>query len=224
MPNWARREEGATLTGHAQGQAFNQGTYVQDEWQAAERLSLVAGARHDYWRTYDGGFGVAAAAQEIGRRSKQNVSAKVAALWRGPAGLAFRGSVGNSFRSPSVYDLYRTWRSSSGVTYAANPNLKPERLLAVEAGVSRRWANRVELDAAFFQNRTSQLIYRTTDFGVDATGNYRPVVNAGLSRTNGVEASARLPLRRWLYATSSYTWNGTTILENRAVRRPWASR
>jgi iron complex outermembrane recepter protein len=217
VPDWARRKESAVVTGRSQGQAFNEGAYVQDRWRVAERLSLTGGARYDYWKTYDGGYGAGSAATQVSSRSNHSGSAKAAALWRGPAGLAFRGSAGNSFRSPSVYDLYRTWRSSSGVTYAANANLQPERLLAFEAGVSRRWANRLELDAAFFQNRTSNLIYRTTDYSVDATGSYRPVINAGRSRTNGFEASARVPLRQWLYASSSYTWNDAKITENPAV-------
>lgn len=217
VPNWSQRLASPVVSGRSQGQAFNEGAYVQDRWQVAERLSVTGGARYDYWRTYDGGYGVGSSATQVSSRSNHSGSAKAAALWRGPAGLAFRGSVGNSFRSPSVYDLYRTWRSSSGITYAANPNLKPERLLAFEAGVSRRWTNRFELDAAFFQNRTSNLIYRTTDFSVDATGNYRPVINAARGRTNGFEASVRLPLRQWLYATSSYTWNDAKILENPAV-------
>jgi iron complex outermembrane receptor protein len=173
--------------------------------------------RCDYWRTYDGGYGVGSGATTVNGRTDHSLTAKAAAVWRGPAGLAFRGSVGNSFRSPSVYDLYRTWRSSSGITYAANPDLEPERLLALEAGVSRSWSNRLQIDAAYFQNRTAGLIYRTTDFGVDPSGNYRPVINAARGRTNGFEASARVPLSRWLYAASSYTWNEARITENPAV-------
>jgi iron complex outermembrane receptor protein len=217
VPNWTRRQDSTVVTGASQGQAFNEGAYVQDQWRVAERLSLTGGARYDYWKTYDGGYGTGASATDVNSRSNHSGSAKAAALWSGPLGLAFRGSVGNAFRSPTVYDLYRTWRSSSGVIYAANPNLQPERLLAFEAGVSRRWAKRLELDAAFFQNRTSNLIYRTTDYSMDATGNYRPVINAGEGRTNGFEASARVPLRTWLYAVSSYTWNDAKITKNPAV-------
>jgi iron complex outermembrane recepter protein len=217
VPNWARRLESAAITGSAQGQAFNQGAYVQDQWQVAERLSLTGGFRYDYWKTYDGGYGVGAASASEKSRSIGSASAKAAAMFRGPAGIAFRGSVGNSFRSPSVYDLYRTWRSSSGITYAANPNLQPERLLAFEAGAGRRWANRLELDLAFFQNRTSNLIYRTTDFTADPAGNYRQVINAARGRAKGIEASARVPISKWLYAVSSYTWNSARILENPAV-------
>lgn len=217
VPNWVRRSESPTLTGSARGQAVNQGAYVQDQWQAAERLSLTAGVRYDYWRTYDGGYGAGASITDLASRSNHSASAKVAALLRGPMGLAFRTSLGNSFRSPSVYDLYRTWRSSSGITYAANPDLLPERLLGFEAGVSRRWASRWELDGVYFQNRTSNLIYRSTDFSVDPTGNYRPVINAARGRTDGIEASARLRLLSWLRSTSSYTWNRATIRDNPAV-------
>ena len=217
MPNWARRLENAVVTGSSKGQAFNQGAYAQDQWQASERLSVTGGVRYDYWKTYDGGYGVGSSATSVDSRSNKSASAKAAAMFRGPAGIAFRGSVGNSFRSPSVYDLYRTWRSSSGITYAANPNLKPERLLAFEAGASRRWGNRLELDLAFFQNRTSNLIYRTTDFTADPGGNYRPVINAARGRAKGIEASARVRLSKWLYAVSSYTWNDAKIVENPAV-------
>jgi iron complex outermembrane recepter protein len=217
VPNWARRLENAVITGGSQGQAFNQGAYAQDQWQVAERLSLTGGIRYDYWKTYDGGYGVGPAATSVNSRSDRSASAKAAALVRGPAGIAFRGSVSNSFRSPSVYDLYRTWRSSSGITYAANPNLEPERLLAFEAGAGRRWANRLDLDIAFFQNRTSNLIYRTTDYATDPGGNYRPVINAARGRAKGIEASARVPLSKWLSAVSSYTWNDAKIVENPAV-------
>lgn len=217
VPNWTNRTDLAVPAGAARGQAYNQGAYIQDQWSVNERLSITGGGRYDYWRTYDGGYGTGSSAVEISSRSAHSASAKAAVLWRGPAGLAFRGSAGNSFRSPSVYDLYRTWRSASGITYAANPALEPERLIAVEAGVSRRWTNRVELDAVVFQNRTSNLIYRSTDYAADASGSYRPVINAGRSRTYGVETSARLPLRHWLYATSSYTWNNAEITENPAI-------
>lgn len=217
VANWARRTENPATTGRAQGQAITEGAYIQDEWSATERLHVVAGARYDYWRTFDGGYGTGSQATSLASRSNQNLSAKIAARWQGPAGVALRASTGNSFRSPSVYDLYRTWRSSSGITYAANPDLKPERLYAIEFGINRRWSNRIELDAAYFRNRTSQLIYRSTDLATDPSGNYRPVVNAARGLAHGLETSARLPLRPWLFTNLSYSWNDSTIRENPAL-------
>jgi len=108
VANWARRLESPVLTGHAQGRALDEGAYGQDRWQVAERLSVSAGLRYDYWRTSDGGFGKGSTATALGSRSAQSVTAKAAALWRAPGQIAVLASVGNSFRSPSVYDLYRT--------------------------------------------------------------------------------------------------------------------
>lgn len=219
VPNYARRTENPVLSYAAQGKAYTQGVFAQHEWRVREDLFLVSGGRFDAWRTFDGGN------QTIGtslvnrydERSNRSWSGKAAARYLARGGVALRASVGNAYRNASVYDLYRTWRSSTGIVYASNPDLKPEKLVAWEAGASRRWKGGFELDAAYFDNHVSDLIYRSTDLSADPSGKYRPVVNAAKARTRGTELSTRAPLRSWLFAKAAYAWTYAEITRNPAI-------
>ncbi len=219
VPNYARRTQGPVLSYQAQGKAYTQGGFVQHEWRVSEALSLVSGGRYDYWRTFEGGNQTVGTTltNQYDDRSNQSLSAKVAAIHRAPGGIALRASAGNAYRNPSVYDLYRTWRSSTGIVYASNPDLKPEKLVAWEAGASRRWHGGFELDAVYFDNHVSDLIYRSTDLSADPSGKYRPVVNAAKARTRGFEGSARAPLLSWLFLRTAYTWTEAEITSNPAI-------
>ncbi len=219
VPNYARRTESPVLSYAAQGKAFTQGGFVQHEWRVREDLLVVSGGRVDYWRTFDGGNQTVGTTlvNQYDARSNRSASGKVAARYLAPGGVALRASVGNAYRNASVYDLYRTWRSSTGIVYASNPDLKPEKLMAWEAGISRRWQGGFELDAAYFDNHVSDLIYRSTDLNADPSGKYRPVVNAAKARTRGLEASTRVPVRTWLFAKAAYTWTSAEITNNPAI-------
>lgn len=218
VPNYTRRKENGELTYRAQGKTYTQGAYFQHQWRVAEPLMLVWGGRYDYWRTYEGKVQLTAASPLAGYelRSNHAPTAKAALLLRLPREVALRASAGNAYRNPTIYDLYRTWRSSAGTIFASNPDLKPEKLMAWEAGGNRRWKGGFELDAAFYHNHVRDLIYRTTDYARDPQGRYRPVVNAARVRTRGLEVSARAPLARWLYARGSYTWTRTEVTSNPA--------
>ncbi|MCC6858886.1 MAG: TonB-dependent receptor [Bryobacterales bacterium] len=219
LSNYTRRKESPALSYAAQGKTLNQGGYAQHQWRLGEHLLLVSGGRYDYWHTYDGGNQTVGTTlvNRYSERSSHSVSGKAALLYRAPREFVLRASLGNAYRSPAVYDLYRTWRSSSGVIYASNPDLKPETLLAWEAGVTRRWNGGFEMDGVFFQNHVSDLIYRSTDLSVDPRGAYRPVVNAAEARTRGFEGALRAPIGPGLFARASYTWTGAEITRNPAI-------
>ena len=219
VPNYARRSESATLTYRAEGKSCTRGIYAQHQWRPAERILLVWGGRYDYWRTFDGRIRLSPSSPltYYERRSNHAPSGKAAILLRAPAEIALRAGVGNAYRNPTIYDLYRTWRSSAGTIFASNPDLKPEKVIAWEAGANRRWAGGFELDAVFFDNRVRDLIYRSTDFSRDPQGRYRPVINAARAHSRGWEASARAPLLSWLFARAAYTWTKAEIVKNPAA-------
>lgn len=219
VPDYTRRTQDAAVTYWARGKAFTQGVYAQHQWRPGERLLIVWGGRYDYWRTYDGGVQMTAASPAVSydRRSNQATTARAALLYRAPLGIALRASAGNAYRNPTVYDLYRTWRSSAGTIFASNPDLKPEKLAAWELGLNRRWQGGLELDAAWFDNRVRDLIYRSTDFSRDPQGRYRPVVNAARAHSRGLESSFRTPVSSSLYLRGSYTWTLAEITANPAV-------
>ncbi len=78
-------------------------------------------------------------------------------------------------------------------------------------------AGGLEHDAAYFDNRVRDLIYRATDLNRDPQGRYRPVANAARAHSRGRESSVRAPLRSWLYLRASYTWTLAEITANPAA-------
>jgi iron complex outermembrane receptor protein len=146
-------------------------------------------------------------------RSSKAWTGKVAAVYSLPRSWQVRGSIGNAFRNPTVYDLYRDL-TLAGSLLLANPLVQPERLLAYEGGIQKSFGSRNGLEATYYENRVSDLIYRTTDFAADPTGRIRRLTNAGLSRTRGVELSSRQQVLPWLQFRESYTYADAVITKN----------
>lgn len=215
IPNYALREGGGAYDSQAKGKSINQSAYAQYQMNVSDNLLVVAGGRLDTWRTYDGAnqTGLTSPLIPYADRSTPALTGKLAATYRLPQSWQLRASVGNAFRNPTVYDLYRDL-NLSGTLYLANPNVKPERLLAYEAGVSKQllWAGLVE--ATYYINRVSDLMYRTTDFDADPTGRIRRLTNVGMGRTIGLETSARQQPARWLQFRQSYSLAKAEITQN----------
>lgn len=199
------------------GRAFTQGIYVQDRWALGDRFSVTAGGRFDAWRTYDGETksAVNQPLRTLDKRSATAVTGKVSALWAPVPETAIRGSVGNAFRSPSIFELYRDLLDA-GIFLSGNPALEPERLTAVEAGV-RQKVGVVSLDGAIYRNRITNLIYRFTDFAADPAGLLRRMGNAGEAHTKGVELGVGIKPMPWLTARPTYTFTDATITKNPLV-------
>lgn len=113
----------------------------------------------------------------------------------------FHASVGTGIRPPSGFEL----------AFTDNPQLKPERSRAVDAGIEQKlWNNRLLLDATYFYNRYYDLI--VTLGGSLATLSHYQSANLANSRAQGAEFSASLRPARWIFITGSYTLLGTRIL------------
>ncbi len=218
VPNYTRRFTGRQQSYLANGQAVNPSVYVQDSWKATERLQIIAGGRYDYWRTFGGennSFGTTnVAPRQYPDRSSNAFTGKIAAVYQLPGGVNIRASAANAFRNPTVFDLYRTWRAASGTLFVSNPNLQPERLKSWEVGARKQIAGRIDLDAAYFENRIENLIYRVTDFAADPTGATRPVTNAAQGITKGFEFGATERALNWLTLKQTYTHTDATISRN----------
>jgi iron complex outermembrane recepter protein len=128
-----------------------------------------------------------------------------------------RGSVGTAFRNPTVFELYRTFRLSTGTLFAANPDLQPERLVAAELGIARTWSRGGSLEATYYRNAVDDLIYRKTDLAVDPGGRYRLLVNAGQGTTEGLEIAVNQRLFPSVLVRGSYTLTHAIISRNPAL-------
>lgn len=217
LTNWQDKGSVTNQIYEALGRTFNQAIYAQDTLRLRENITVVAGLRYDYWRTYDGfynGFTATTPLTKYDERSNTAVTGKVAAAWQVGAGFTARASVGTAFRNPTVLDMYRSFRFSSGTLFLGNPALKPERLFSYEFGARQQLGHRTTLEATYFRNQITDLIYRKTDLAADPTGNIRLNVNAGAGTTNGVELAARQQLNGWLQLRGSYSYTNAIISQN----------
>jgi len=217
VPNYAIRANAGDVTSQGGGKAINQATYVQYQRTITDGFHVVAGGRWDYWRTYDGltQTNASVPVTAFPERSTNAFTGKVAAVYTLPWKLQVRGSVGNAFRNPSVYELYRDL-SLGSTLYLANPLVDPEKLLAYEAGVQRSFGEH-RVEATYFVNRVTDLIYRTTDFVADPNGAIRRLTNAGQSRTRGLEMATQQRPMSWLLLRQTYTYTDAVITKNPAL-------
>jgi iron complex outermembrane receptor protein len=215
VPNYASRDGGTSVTSQASGQSVNQAVYLQDQIILAERFNVVAGARYDYWSTYDGSNQTSATVPpaHYPDKTSNSYTAKVAATYQAPAGFQIRASVGNAFRNPTIYELYRNVTIGSSL-YAANPAALPERLLSFDGGVTRRFGSIATLEVSYFENRVHDMLYRTTDLASDPTGHLLRLTNAALGRIRGVEMAANERVLPWLQFKQTYTYTDGVITDN----------
>ncbi len=118
------------------GRAITTAAFAQDQITLTDRAGLTLGVRYDHWRTYDAASQAAAGLAPVAfdARGAGALTGKAALVYRVAASTVVRTSVGTSFRSPTVFDLYRDLRLSSGQLLLGNPELEPERLTAWEVG------------------------------------------------------------------------------------------
>jgi iron complex outermembrane receptor protein len=216
LSNYAVRSAHLRPTAFSSGNDFNQALFVQDQITVSKRLLLIAGGRFDHWSTLNGTSIAYFEAEPISypSRSANSFSGKLSVLCDGPSRWVFRAGAGNSFRNPSVYELFRTWRSSSGTLYLSNPDLQPERLTSWETGVRKKFGTRIDLDVGYFENYVHGLIYRSTDLELDPSGKTRVFLNAGKSRTRGMEVTFQQNALSWLQLRQNYSWTDARIMRN----------
>jgi iron complex outermembrane receptor protein len=215
--NWTDKDSRGDQTFFATGRNINQSAYVQDEIAVANNLLLVVGGRYDYWRGYDGvsdNFSPLAPRTAYPPSARHQWSGKAALGYTLPADWNVRLSAGNAFRNPNVFDLYAPDITSSGTIFVPNPELTPELVVSWEAGVRKRFGRWTSVDAAYYENHITDLIYRHTDFARDPTGNYRINMNAGQGRTRGVELAFRQALGGGLEFRSTYTRTDAVVTGN----------
>ena len=216
LSNWAIRDSHIRQATYGRGKAFTQAEYLQYRRSLTHRLQVTAGGRLDYWKAYDGlsipAFN--ATPNNYPERTATSLSGKLAAAYDLGASWSLRGSVGSAFRNPTVYRLYRTWKSSTGTTFLSNPALEPERLKSWEVGLRKSIGRVLDADAAYYENRIHNLVYRTTDLQTDPAGTTQKYFNAGQGRTRGAEIALRERLTSWLLLRQTYTITDARIIHH----------
>ncbi|MGQ9687746.1 MAG: TonB-dependent receptor, partial [Desulfobaccales bacterium] len=146
-------------------------------------------------------------------RGQVNLSPKLAVLYRPVDWVSLRASVGTAFRPPNVYELYRTWTSSTGRTYKGNPDLKPETSLGWEVGALLKPFKGTTINTALFRSVVRDLIYRVEDRS-DPTGKTSIYQNAAQADIFGWEFEVNQRLNSWLEVFGNLTFVDARIRKN----------
>ncbi len=218
LPNWRDDKSKTTLSYRSRGKDRTYAVFMQDEIMILDNLTAYIGFRQDWWETYDGyvtdinpatGLPKTGYPKEYGKRDASSLSPKAALVYKPLEKTTLRTSVGKAFRPPTVYDLYRTWTSSSGITYAANPDLQPEKTTSWDIGVEQKLWKGARIGIAYFENYLEDLIYRKT-----LTATLQEFINAGKAEGKGLEIEAEQRFGKELRLFANFTYTDARIKEN----------
>jgi iron complex outermembrane recepter protein len=213
LTNWKGETSTTNLTYTAGGKDQTYSLFAQDEIMILNNLTAYAGLRQDWWETKDGyanSVGAAGYPKSYDSRSASSFSPKFAIVYKPFYTTTVRSSVGKAFRAPTVYELYRTWLSSTGVTYKGNPDLKPETTTSWDISIEQGVWKGAKVKATYFENYLEDLIYRKT---VSAT--QQDYINAGKAESKGIVVEMEQKIE-WLKIFGNATFTDAKIKENSA--------
>ncbi|MEN6486534.1 MAG: TonB-dependent receptor, partial [Syntrophobacteraceae bacterium] len=213
LSDWRDRRSKGSLSYESEGKDNIFSVYTQAEIALLTNLTAYLGVRGDYWEAYDGSVnqvGSTGYPREFDSKNSFAVSPKAALVYKPLDTTTLRGSVGQSFRPPNVYELYRTWVSGT-VTYASNPDLDPETCFSWDLGVEQKLGEKALLRLTYFENTLRDLIYR-----LDVSPTLKESINAGKAETYGLEIGYEHKVTDWMKLFGSYTYTSSEMLENPA--------
>lgn len=197
-------------TNHA-GRQRLAGAFGEAQWRPAPSLQLTATVRDDHWRNYDAftqSFNPTAAApppplSAYPERRSSAISPSVGAVWHPRGALSFRASAYQSFRAPTLNELYRPFRVGN-IETLANPALTAERYRGYQAGADLRLGRQGLLRATYFDGVVANVIT-----AVPVAQSAQLVTdqrqNLGRLRAHGEELDARIRMGENLWLRAAYT-------------------
>ncbi len=127
-------------------------------------------------------------------------------------GTKIRGHAGNGYRVPSLYERLGTFYSSFSQAFTAlgDPDLKPERSVAFDAGIDQEFADgRVRFSLTYFYTRLTDTIgfgFPVPDIGSTERpwGGYRNE-KGGIARGGELSATVRPSDSTYIFSSYTYT-------------------
>ncbi len=193
------------------------GLFVQDTLELTPRLQLTASVRFDSWRNYDAhNYETSASTgmptpnnRELPDKSDDAFSPRGAFLFRATDRVSVWGSVSKGFRAPTLNELYRQFRVGAILTLA-NEELGPERLTAVEGGVSVAATERVTFRGTVFNNRVKDPIANVT---TNTAGTIRQRRNLGSTNIGGFQTDVSYRVNGYLAVSGAYLFDIAKVHE-----------
>lgn len=190
--------------------------FIQDQLRFMEdRLQISVAFRTQFFRLEQPLFTPAASAPYGGITFQAPPTAytgdgSFAYLFR-TSGTKVRAHVGNGYRAPSLFERFGTSFGSFGYSIFGDPRLRPDRSIAVDAGIDQAfYRNRLHAAATYFYTRLQEVIIFDFSGAISPArdpfgrfGGYRNT-NGGIAR--GVELSLTAAPTRMLNLSAAYTY------------------
>ena len=183
----AEREESSAIG----NEVALDGLFALYEWRPAEALTLTGGLRTDVHEHFG-----------------PETTGRLAAAWQPIRSLTLRGSWGQGFKAPSIF---QTTFFCCGAT-AANDDLRPERSKGFDLGAEWRHTGGLGyIGLTFFRQDTEQLI----DFSF-AAGGYENIDEAA---SKGIEVTAGWNLAESVSLSADYAYIRAREADGTPLRR-----
>jgi outer membrane cobalamin receptor len=186
------------------------GLFGQLSWRPSNRLEILASARVDSYKSYDGRELIVKGAQTFYPKvSSTQLDPRISFRYAVAKGTAFHGAAYRAFKAPTLRELYRSNQMGTSVALA-NPFLEPETLVGAELGVD--WSSdRVHAEVNVFRSDIEGLQSRAP---VPGQPNAFQFLNLGKSRSQGVEAMADVRISARLAVNLGYTYSDAVVVED----------
>lgn len=191
--------------------------FVQDQLRFLDdRLQISGAFRAQFFRLQQPLFTPAASSPYKGLTflsppTAYTADGTVAYMFRS-SGTKVRGHVGNGYRAPSLFERFGTFFSSFfGYSVYGDPRLRPDRSIAVDAGIDQTfYRNRLRASATYFYTQLQKVII--FDFSglinpaTDPFGRFGGYVNTNGGIARGAELSMTASPTRMLNLSAAYTY------------------
>lgn len=168
--------------------------FAQDSIRLSNRALLSASLRVDGWwnidastRTLPVGTTISPSVTAYQDRSENFASPRVAITYSATNRLILRGSFSRAFRSPTLNELYRSFRVGNVLTIS-NAFLSSEKQTGAEAGAAYAVSDSQSLSVTYFWSRIDDPVSNRT-LTILPSLITRQRQNLGTLRSTGVEAS-----------------------------------
>lgn len=170
------------------GDGLTWGAFLQDELKLMNGLIVITpGIRYEYTRLFDGyneQLNSGIARRDVDKQILKALTSRIGARFNATDWVSFRAAYGESFRAPTLNELFGLSRIGSS-TYYGNTQLKPERLKSIEAGADFTPLDDLRLSFTVYKNHATDYIENV----LVAVSTYNKQ-NIGTVDTGGVEAEA----------------------------------
>ena len=188
--------------------------FLQDEINYGPVNVNLAG-RWDHWQTNgsftDPGYNTPGVGN-FADRSADSLSPKGSIAYKFNEDLVFRGSIGKSFNTPDISQMYGTVTRGTTLVYG-NPNLKPETAVSSDLGIDYYFGKQAYFKTTIYNTDAQNFVSTQTLAPIPNYTTVKQNINFGGVRVQGIEIEGMWKPADLLTLHASYTKNDSTVTQ-----------